>query len=331
MNDLLYAIGEALIDFIPQQAGVSFENVSGFSPKCGGAPANVCGAFARLGGKARIITQLGNDPFGRKITEELSGFGVDTSCISYTDKANTALAFVALEQGGNRTFSFYRKPSADMLLTKEDIREEWFDGCFALHFCSVSLGDFPMKSAHIRAIEYAKRAGGIISFDPNIRLMLWENSEKLKSVIWEFLPLCDIIKISDEELEFITGDTDIESALQKLFTGNVKAVVYTCGSGGAYCFINGGCKVFCKGEKVEAVDTTGAGDGFIGAFLFKLSQLGATPLNLPAISANDIYNCLLFANKFCGYSVQRQGAVSSYPNLSQMENIMRKENENDAV
>lgn len=325
MNNRLIAIGEALIDFIPQQTGCEFHKVESFAPKCGGAPANVCGAYARLSGKARLITQLGKDPFGKKIADELDSFGVDTSCISYTDKANTALAFVALGENGNRTFSFYRKPSADMLLSDADIKEEWFKGCFALHFCSVSLGDFPMKKAHIRAIEYARRAGGIISFDPNLRLMLWDNPDKLKQAVWEFLPLCDLLKISDEELEFITGETDIEKALPELFIGNVKMVIYTCGKNGAYCFVNGGGSVFCESESVNAVDTTGAGDGFIGAFLYKLSKLQVTATNLPAIGSNKIYNCLYFANKFCGYSVQRQGAICSYPDYQQMENILRKD------
>ena len=125
-KDTLIAIGEALIDFIPNETGCDFENVTSFHPKVGGAPANVCGAFRVLGGKSKIITQLGDDPFGRKIEKELKNFGIDTSLISFTDKANTALAFVSLEKNGNRTFSFYRNPSADMLFDEEQITEEQF-------------------------------------------------------------------------------------------------------------------------------------------------------------------------------------------------------------
>ena len=132
-NKALIAIGEALIDFIPDKRGCRFSDVKAFAPKLGGAPANVCGAFARLGGRARILTQLGDDPFGHKIIEELDGYGVDTSCIKLTDKANTALAFVSLEADGNRTFSFYRKPSADMLYTPESVRSEYFEDAYALH------------------------------------------------------------------------------------------------------------------------------------------------------------------------------------------------------
>ena len=122
-KDALIAIGEALIDFIPDKTGCEFENVTSFRPKIGGAPANVCGAFSVLGGKSKIITQLGDDPFGRKIEKELKTFGIDTSLISFTDKANTALAFVSLEKEGNRTFSWYRNPSADMLFAGDQITE----------------------------------------------------------------------------------------------------------------------------------------------------------------------------------------------------------------
>ncbi len=220
-NKRLIAIGEALIDFIPDKSGCEFYEVTGFSPKLGGAPANVCGAFARLGGSARLITQLGSDPFGDKIMRELAECDIDTSCISRTDKANTALAFVSLAEDGNRTFSFYRKPSADMLLSPEQMKDEWFEDVFALHFCSVSLGDFPMKQAHYAAIEAARKHGGIISFDPNLRFQLWNGPDELKKTVLEFIPLSDILKISDEELEFITG----ESGYQK---GNIKAVYGQC-------------------------------------------------------------------------------------------------------
>ena len=156
MNDMLIAIGEALIDFIPDKKGCEFDEVTAFSPKLGGAPANVCGAYARLGGRARLLTQLGDDPFGHKILKELSGYNIDTSCITLTAEANTALAFVSLGARGARTFSFYRKPSADMLYSPQNIKDDYFENVFALHFCSVSLGDFPMKQAHKAAIAAAR-------------------------------------------------------------------------------------------------------------------------------------------------------------------------------
>lgn len=316
-NDTLIAIGEALIDFIPDKSGCEFYEVTGFVPAVGGAPANVCGAFAKLGGKSRMITQLGSDPFGDKITRYLKKSGIDTSCISYTDKANTALAFVSLAKDGNRTFSFYRKPSADMLLSAEQVKPEWFGNAFALHFCSVSLGEFPMREAHIKAIEYAKNNGSIISFDPNLRFQLWENKKDLQKAVHRFLPLSDILKISDEELEFITGECTVEKALPVLFQSNVKLVIYTCGSGGAYAFTRNS-RAFAPSVKVKAVDTTGAGDGFIGSFLWKLRQLGASNDSLDKLSETDMRQMLEFSNKFCAISVQSAGAIDSYPTLEEI-------------
>ena len=147
-HDTIYAIGEALIDFIPQESGCDFSQVTAFSPALGGAPVNVCGAVAKLGGRSQMITQVGDDPFGHKILREMGEAGIGTAHVFVTQEANTCLAFVSLAADGNRTFSFYRNPSADMLLTPERIHPEWFQDAYALHFCSVSLGDTPMKEAH---------------------------------------------------------------------------------------------------------------------------------------------------------------------------------------
>lgn len=312
-NKKLIAIGEALIDFIPNKTDCAFSEVTEFAPKVGGAPANVCGAFSRLGGKSMLITQLGNDPFGHKIANELATFGIDTSAIRFTEEANTALAFVSLEKDGNRTFSFYRKPSADMLLAPVQIDEKWFDDSYALHFCSVSLGDFPMKDAHIRAIEIARKNGMLISFDPNLRFPLWNNKNKLHSRVNEFIPMCDILKISDEELEFITGENDIKKAAPKLFAKGVKLIAYTCGKDGAYTFTEN-AEAFSPAEKVNAVDTTGAGDGFIGSFLWKLQSLGINAANISEADECALKKCLDFSNRFCAISVQSEGAIASYPN-----------------
>ena len=313
-KDTLIAIGEALIDFIPNETGCDFENVTSFHPKVGGAPANVCGAFSVLGGKSKIITQLGDDPFGRKIEKELKNFGIDTSLISFTDKANTALAFVSLEKDGNRTFSFYRNPSADMLFDKEQITDNMFDDAYALHFCSVSLGDFPMKEAHKAAIEIAAKKDTIISFDPNLRFPLWKSKEELNKTVHEFIPLSDIIKISDEELAFLTGEEEIENALPQLFTGNVKLIIYTCGSKGAYAYTKTQ-KAFSPCQKVNAIDTTGAGDGFIGSFLFGLKSLEKTKDTLEKITKEELEKMLHFSNQFCGESVQHNGAIDSYKKI----------------
>ena len=192
-GNTLFSIGEALIDMIPSRVGCTFDEVPSFSPRTGGAPANVCAAFARLGGASSFLTQLGDDPFGHKIARELEACGIDLSHLVFTDKANTALAFVSLEEDGNRTFSFYRKPSADLLYAPEQIDLAWFRDAFALHFCSVSLVDSPMRHAHLAAIGAAREAGAIVSFDPNLRFPLWPDREMLRQTVLQFLPLSNIL------------------------------------------------------------------------------------------------------------------------------------------
>ena len=320
MNNTLAAIGEALIDFIPDRNGCDFNDVTAFSPKVGGAPANVCAAFSILGGSSRMLTQLGSDPFGRKIIGELDRVGVDTSCISLTDEANTALAFVSLAQNGDRTFSFYRKPSADMLYKAESIKETYFNNVFALHFCSVSIGDFPMKQAHKRAIELMRERNGIVSFDPNLRFNLWDSRQALYEAVREFIPLSDIVKLSEDEVGFVTGENSIEKAAQQLFGQGVKLVLYTCGSKGAYAFTKN-VKAFSPALKVSAVDTTGAGDGFTGAFLWSLRKMCSVPDELEKLTENELIESLNFANRFCALSVQKKGAIASYPTLDEMQKI----------
>lgn len=314
----LIAIGEALIDFIPEQKDCSLEKVKSFSPAVGGAPANVCGAFTKLGGKSAMITQLGKDAFGEKIIKELKSFGIDTDYIMKTEKANTCLAFVSLMEDGNREFSFYRNPSADMLLSPDTIKKEWFENSFALHFCSVSLGNYPMMEAHKTAIQYALEKKAIISFDPNIRLPLWKNHETLKKRIWEFIPYAHILKISDEELEFITGCKTIKEALNYLFKGNISLIILTKGSKGAEVYTKK-TAAFVKGKHVNAVDTTGAGDAFIGSFLAQLSEENQTADMLMDLSKQDLERYLKFSNQYCSLSIMERGAIISYPDKEQMK------------
>ena len=318
MSDrILFSIGEALIDMIPSRVGCSFDEVPAFSPRVGGAPANVCAAAARLGGRSALLSQLGDDPFGHKIARALAGCGVELSHLEFTNKASTALAFVSLAENGERTFSFCRKPSADLLYAPEQIDPGWFSQAFALHFCSVSLVDSPMRYAHLAAITAAREAGAILSFDPNLRFPLWPDREQLRQTVWQFLPLTHILKLSDEELPFLTGTEDIEAALPRLFTGDVQLVLYTCGSKGAYAYTRA-AHVFAPCQKVRAVDTTGAGDGFIGSFLWQLSRDGVTVDKLEKLSCKKLKEYLDFSNRFCGLSVQKHGAIDSYPTLPEM-------------
>ncbi|MCR5202189.1 MAG: carbohydrate kinase [Lachnospiraceae bacterium] len=313
----LLTIGEALIDFIPSENGKHIYDVESFTPKVGGAPANVGAVYALLGGDSYMITQLGNDPFGQKIINRLNSVNVKCDYIKRTDKANTSLAFVALSEDGNREFSFYRKPGADMIMEPSQVKEEWFEDSFALHFCSVSLGDFPMKDAHKKAIEYAKNHNAIVSFDPNLRFNLWDDVSKLKAAVHEFIPLCNILKISDEELEFITGreiksDEDAKAAVDTLFIGDVKMIIYTKGGDGSEVFTKN-AHAAVTAEKVKPLDTTGAGDAFIGSFLFQLGRDELEVKDLNTLTEEKLTEYLHFATRYCGVSICKYGAIASYP------------------
>ena len=306
------AIGEALIDFIPHEKGRALNNVENFLRVPGGAPLNVAAAVAKLGGKSQMLTKLGQDGFGDAILNEVKPLGVDVSRISRTKEANTALAFVSLREDGERDFSFYRNPSADMLLSAEEICSEDFNERDILHFCSVSLIDAPIKEAHRRAIEIAKEKGCLISFDPNVRLPLWKQPEDCRKAILEFLPLSNIVKISDEELEFITGIKDEKEALDSLLTGDVKVIIYTKGTNGAE-FITNERVIFSPSFKVSAQDTTGAGDSFIGSLLYQVAEGEYSLEELVTLSEEKVQEILTFSNATAALTVCKKGAIGALP------------------
>lgn len=306
------AIGEALIDFIPHEKGRALNDVENFLRVPGGAPLNVAAAVAKLGGKSQMLTKLGQDGFGDAILNEVKSLGVDVSRISRTNEANTALAFVSLREDGERDFSFYRNPSADMLLSAEEICVEDFNEKDILHFCSVSLIDAPIKEAHRRAIEIAKEKGCLISFDPNVRLPLWKNPEDCRKAILEFLPLSNIVKISDEELEFITGIKDEKEALDFLLTGDVKVIIYTKGTNGAE-FITKERVIFSPSFKVSAQDTTGAGDSFIGSLLYQVAEGEYSLEQLVDLSEEKVQEILTFSNATAALTVCKKGAIGALP------------------
>ena len=299
----IIAIGEALIDFIPQPDG-------SYLPMLGGAPCNVCGAYTKLSGKASLLTQLGDDLFGQRIYHELKETGIDTSFIQMTKEAKTSLAFVGLSENGQRTFSFYRNPGADMLYGEDNISKELFIDNYALHFCSVSLVDCPMKKAHLKAIETALSKQQIISFDPNVRLMLWEDHQKLKQVIWDFIPYAHLLKVSDEEIEFLCGTSSPKEAAQMLMKGNVQLVLVTCGAQGVYAFTQQ-TETWVPSLKVNAIDTTGAGDGFIGSFLYQCAFKDIQDFS--SLSKEELDDMLKKSSAFAGKSVEHHGAIASYP------------------
>lgn len=298
----LIAIGEALIDFIPKEKGVKLSEVVNFERHCGGAPANVAATYAYLGGNAKMLTKLGVDAFGDFIIKTLNEKGVDTSIILRTDKANTSLAFVSLDSSGDRDFAFYRKPGSDMLLESKELDKSWFEGNI-LHFCSVDLVECPMKYAHITAIEYTKKSGGIISFDPNLRFPLWEDKNELKKTVLEFCRYADIIKVSDDEAEFLTGSPDLKTGAKILLDLGAKIVIITRGKEGAFALTNS-YDITTRAIVVDkVVDTTGAGDIFIGSFLYYIDKN-----NISFDNEEGIRVAMNFAGKASALSVQVKGA-----------------------
>ncbi|OES46391.1 carbohydrate kinase family protein [Domibacillus iocasae] len=318
----LYSIGEVLIDFIPLQKGQALKDVVSFERAPGGAPANVAAAVSKLGGKSAMITKLGADAFGDFLLEKLDEAGVETKHVIRTNEANTALAFVSLREDGERDFSFYRKPCADLLMTEDEVDESLFASGDILHFCSVDLVESPMKHAHIKAINSAKQRGALVSFDPNVRLPLWDSPDACRETILAFIPKAHLVKISDEELEFITGLSDEKAAIDSLFTGDVKAVVYTRGAAGATLFVNG-AEIQADGFSVQVQDTTGAGDAFIGSFLFKMLEAGTTLENMEDVLVRNGKEIVRFANAAGAFTTTGKGAISALPSPQQMENMLK--------
>lgn len=302
------AIGELLIDFVPQQKGCALDEVTHFERVAGGAPANVAAAVARLGGNAAMISQVGEDAFGTHILKVLCANGVDTSYVFRTGRANTGLAFVSLDAAGNREFSFFRNPSADLFLEEGQIAPDMFTECAALHFCSVDLVDWPVRAAHRRAVALAKQAGALISFDPNVRLPLWSSPADCQAAIREFLPSADLVKLSDDEVEFVTGCTDERAAAEKLFGMGCRLLIVTRGAAGSAAYTPH-AEGFAETIRVPVTDTTGAGDSFIGSFLYQLTRDGVAADGLDKLTEQQLTDYLVFSAQYASLTVQHKGAV----------------------
>lgn len=316
------AIGELLIDFVPEEKGCALREVSHFERVAGGAPANVVTAVSRLGGAGVMVSQVGEDAFGEHIIEVLKKNGVDTTWVYRTKRANTGLAFVSLDATGNREFSFFRNPSADLFLSPEQITSELMENGAVLHFCSVDLVDHPVKQAHKRAIEMARERGMLVCFDPNVRLPLWESPEACQKAIREFLPCADIIKLSDDELEFVTGCSTVEEAAKQLFAMNCRLLLLTKGGDGSAAYTPS-ASAEREALRVPVADTTGCGDSFIGSFLYQLVRDEASMETLSALSEAKLGEYLDFSARYASLTVQHKGAVmatleelmNAYPEL----------------
>mgnify|MGYP002800823879 FL=1 len=316
MKNKLCGIGEALIDFIPDVKGERLKDVPSFTRVAGGAPANVIGAVTKLGIPSKMLTKLGDDPFGDYIIDVLNDAGIDTSNIERDQEGETALAFVSLAADGNRDFKFYRKNSADLRYSVDDIPEDILDDCGMIHFCSVDLVESPMKEAHKKLINMAIEQGVKVSFDPNLRFSLWDDLDALKKTVNDFIPYADIIKISDEELEFITGKTDIKDAVPDLLSGRAKYVIYTKGADGAEIYTKDGV-VEAPGYSIDVRDTTGAGDSFIGAFLFCILRDEIDDLD--SVSKDKLYEYLDFANAYAANTSTKEGALAAMATMDEIQ------------
>ncbi len=309
MNKVI-AMGELLIDFTAQEIG-KISEVSGFSKNAGGAPANVAICVKRLGGHSALITKLGNDGFGDFLFETIEREEIDVSNVLRDTMHHTPLAFVALDQHGEREFVFLRQHSSDLFIEESEINEALFHKGDIFHFGSVDLVPSPTKESHRKAIDIAHKQEVIVSFDPNLRPSLWPDLSSLIAAVNDFIPLADILKMSEEELLLITGERLEKFAIKRVFRGFVQLVVITRGARGAtlYSATN---RLDIEGEKIKVVDTTGAGDSFIGAFLLQLLLSKRTIHNLED-DFRQYESMLMYANHVAAYVCQRHGAIPAMP------------------
>jgi fructokinase len=309
MKTDVICLGELLIDFVSTAKDVSLIESPGFLKAPGGAPANVAAGVVKLGGTAGFIGKVGDDPFGHYLKQVLEQLTVDTSCLALDREARTTLSFVAQRPDGDRECMFYRHPGADMRLAAEDIAEDYIAQGAVFHYGSISLGSPSSKAATLQAIAYARKHGLLISYDPNLRTDLWPNPEHAREEINDGFAHADVVKISEEEYQFITGCTTVEDCGRYILERGPGLVIVTLGKDGCY-YTNGRISGYIAGFKAEVVETTGAGDAFVAAVLHTFAErrrAGSTVQDeeLPAV--------LRFANAAGALATTRIGAIPSLP------------------
>ena len=304
-------IGEILIDLT--QSGKTEQGIPKFDANPGGAPANLAVAAARLGARTAFIGRVGNDSFGDYLKRCLAENGVDVRGMSVDEKARTTLAVVALDERGERTFSFYRDPSADVNLSMEHVPMELLGGTKVLHFGSVSLTAEPARTATLEAAKTAKASGAYVSYDPNYRASLWPDEETAVRNMTEPLSMVDILKVSDEELPLLTGCTDPEKGSARLTDQGVRLVLVTLGAEGAFYRFDGHTG-HVPGVPCQVGDTNGSGDTFFGAALSQLVKLDS----LDQLTVPELEHILAFANKAASITTSRHGAIPAMPTLAEV-------------
>jgi len=306
------ALGEALIDFTP--SGVSQAGMRVFEQNPGGAPANALAVFAKFGEKAAFIGKVGNDMHGQFLKETMENAGIDTKGLVVSDDVFTTLAFVSLNDKGEREFSFARKPGADTCLMKEEVDVSIIENTDIFHVGSLSLTDEPSRSATFYALEKAKELGKIISYDPNYRELLWDSKEKAIEGMRSVLDYVDVMKLSDEETFLLTDIEEPQAAAKALLNKGMSIVAVTLGADGAYiCTKEGGA--FVTGFASDVVDTTGAGDSFWGGFLYRLSKSGKRP---EEVSLEEAKKFARFGNAVASLCVEKRGGIPAIPDMEQV-------------
>lgn len=318
MFDLI-AVGELLIDFTPETLPGAAKTF--YSQNSGGAPANVLSAAATLGAKTALISRVGNDAFGRFLIETVQSRGINIQHISQDPEVHTTLAFVHLDASGDRSFSFYRNPGADMMLSPEQIPEDLLQNGHIFHFGSVSMSSEPARSATLYALERAKAHGCLISYDPNYRASLWPSEEAAIRTMKHPLSLVDLLKVSAEELPLLTGTTDLESGSKILAEQGISLVLVSLGSEGAFYRLGSLCGTLPPYD-VKTIDTTGAGDAFLGAVLWQLKNM--TISQIKALSRKEIEKIVAFANAAGGLATTRKGAISVMPSLDEINACLHR-------
>ena len=313
------ALGELLIDFT--QNGTSAQGNNLFEACPGGAPCNVLAMLRKLGKSCAFVGKVGNDMFGKLLKEVITDAGINADALVMDDKIPTTLAFVQPFANGDRDFSFYRKPGADMMLTADELPLDTIANARIFHFGTLSMTHEGVRKATEKAVATAKEGGALISFDPNLRPPLWEDLEDAKEAIAWGLGQCDILKIADNELEFMTGETDFckGAAILHQKYPNIKILNVTAGADGSYSFYGEEAPVFVPSCKLGGViETTGAGDTFCASVLNFVLENGVAML-----TEQDRENMLKFANTAAYIVTTRKGAIRAMPEKEQVLELLK--------
>lgn len=311
----IVSLGEALIDMFPAETGKHLIEVSCFTPKPGGAPANVAVAAARLGASTAFIGKVGQDFFGEYLQQVLKGEDVETRGLRFDPDARTTLALIA-QPNENNEYIFYRNLGADQRLRPDELDRELLTKTRALHIGSISLTDEPARSATVEAVRLAKQNNALISFDVNYRPALWRSRDDALAQIAAMLPNANVLKVNEQELELLTKTSDVEKGSALLFARGPKLVVVTLGAQGSY-FHSVKTSGYVKAFKVDAIDSTGCGDAFVGALLTQLvkSDLNDLDAHFP--------NALEYANAAGAITATRRGAIPALPTAQQVREFLR--------